>query len=600
MNLSSFFHRLRDFIFTRWNQLKNFLNSRNPLKQGRNVFLFKEKFPSFRQILKLHKVLSRKEQVLILCFLILFVASLTIEASRFYLRHVTLAPSEGGIYTEGLIGAPRFINPLFSMASDVDSDITALVFSGLLRFKPEEGYVPDLAESYEISDDKKIYTFHLRNNIKWHDGVPFSIDDIIFTIKAIQNGEYASPLAKSFLGVTVEKVDEKTVRFHLPESYIGFKDALTTGILPEHIWLKISPRASYLAEFNLKPIGTGPFRFKSFTRDKNGEIKSYTLERNKYFYNKKPYLDKIVFRFYPNSKAALAALKNGEIDGINFLPQGEILDQERNILYYPLMLPQYSAIFLNIRNEILKDKNIRQALVYATDKEKILKEVLGGKGQILHAPIPRGFVGFYGEAKKYNFDLVTAETILDKAGWKKQDNWRKKNDTNLEITLAAVDKAEQSHLAEIIKKDWESIGIKVKLQIVPSSEIQKIIIKPRLYDALIYGEIFGSESDLLPYWHSSQTEDPGLNLSGFSNALVDKYLEELRKIDNVLERTKKLIAIQDILVEEVPAIFLYSPTYIYPVSKKIKGIEVQKIIIPRDRFASIENWFIRQKRVWKK
>lgn len=615
MNFSSFFRRTASFfkeksselwtvISVRRKQFKDFFASQNLLDKKIIFALQEKKIPSFGQLAKFPKILTRKEKFLILFFLVLFFGSFTIAAGRFYLSHLVMAPASGGTYTEGLVGAPRYINPLFAFVSDVDADITQLVFSGLLRFSPQKGYLSDLAESYEISADQKNYTFHLRENVKWHDGTPFSADDVIFTIKAAQSSDYGSPAIKSFSGVVVEKVDDKTVRFRLQEPYVGFRQILTMGILPEHVWGNISPSAAHLAEINLKPIGTGPFRFKSFIRDRDGNVKSYTLEKNENFYGQIPYLDKIIFRFYPNSKAALAALGIGEVDGINLLPPGEMIDKQQNIVYYSLTLPQYTAVFFNLKgeNSALADKNVRQALAYATNKEKILREVLGSNGQVLNGPIPRGFVGFHGEAKKYDFDLAAAENMLDKAGWKRagDDGWREKNKTDLEITLAAVDKGEQYHLAEILRKDWESIGVKVNLHIIPSSEIQKTVIRPRLYDVLIYGEILGSESDLLPYWHSSQINDPGLNLSGFSNALVDKYLEEIRKTNNLAERTKTFISLQNILIEEVPAIFLYSSTYTYPVSKRIKGIDLQYLVMPKDRFASIENWFIKQKKVWRR
>lgn len=578
------------------------------------IFALEEKgFPSLAQFLRLPKILTRQEKFLIIICLVIFFSSLTLLVGRLYFKHTAIAPANGGVYTEGLVGSPRYVNPLFASVNDVDADIAQLIFSGLLRFSPQKGYMPDLAESYEVSEDQKVYTFRLRQNIKWHDGAPFFIDDVFFTINAAQNSDYSSPAAKSFAGVALEKVDEKTIRFRLQEPFVGFRQALTIGILPEHIWGAISPSAAHLAEINLKPIGTGPFRFKSFVRSRDGNVRSYTLARNEDFYGQKPYLDKIVFRFYPDTKSAAMGLGLGEVDGINLLPPGEKIDKQQNIVYYSLVLPQYTAIFFNLKggNTALTDKNVRQALAHATNKEKILREALGGEpgspsqgGQILGGPIPRGFIGFHAEAKKYDFNPLTAETLLDKAGWKRDDQTeekrRKKNNVELEITLTAIGKGEQYHLAEIIKENWERVGVKVNLNIVPGAQIQKTVIRPRLYDALIYGEILGPESDLLPYWHSSQVSDPGLNLSGFSNALADKYLEELRKITNISERAKKFIALQNILMEEAPAIFLYSPTFVYPVSKRIKGIDIQYIIIPKDRFSSIESWFVKQKRVFKK
>ncbi|MEA3272868.1 MAG: ABC transporter substrate-binding protein [Patescibacteria group bacterium] len=560
-----------------------------------------KKFPNIEQFKMLDKVLSPKERAAMIIFTLIIIVSSFFLLRSFYQKHRTYKPAYGGVYIEGLIGSPRFINPLYSSTNDVDTDISRLLFDGLLKNDPDEGLIPGLADSYIVSADQKTYTFYLRDDIKWHDDIPIRADDVVFTIKAIQNSEYASPLARSFAGVDVEKVDDLTVKFVLEEEFPAFLNALTNGIIPEHVWMDISPFAAKLSEFNLRPIGSGPFRFKSFVREKGGGILSYTLVSNDEYFEKPPYIKTATFKFYPNLEIAADALYRNEVDGLSFFSKS-LSDKKRNdATYYSLNLPQYTAIFFNLNNDFLKDRNLRQSLAQAINREKILIEALGGEGLIADAPVPKGFLGYHPEIKRYSFDTELVQENLEKFGWKADQDtgYRKKGETLLEITLTAPDLKEYINVAEIVKENWEDVGVKTNLQIIPTSQIVQNTIKPRAYDALIYGEIISAGLDLYPFWHSTQAEDPGLNLSIFQNRDADRLLERIRTIRKREDREKDLISFQNILAKELPAIFLYNPIYTYPVTNRVKGIDVQKINNPSDRFSNITDWYIKEKVGWK-
>jgi len=564
--------------------------------------LTKSRFPSLKQVKYLSRVLSKKEIKIIKSLSIIIFISLIFLGTTFYFQHITKVPVLGGEYVEGLVGFPQYINPLLAQTNDVDMDISRLVFSSLFRYNQKLELVPDLVSSYEISKDGKIYTLYLRKDAKWHDGENFTAEDVIFTVESIQNPEFRSPLAPSLRGIKLEKIDDYVIKFILLEPYAPFLENLTFGILPEHLWINIPPINANLAEYNIKPIGSGPFKFKSLVKDKLGNIKSYTLVRNENYYNQKSYLKKITFKFFPNFEEAVQALKTKEIEGISFLPKEfKRTIKNKNLKYYSFELPQYTALFFNPKNnEILKDKNIRQALAYSIDREKIINEVLKDEGRIIDSPILPGFLGFNPDLKKYKFDPKIAGELLDKAGFELKEGKRKnKNNEELEITLTTVDQSENYKTGELIKKNWEDLGLKVNLQIISTNQVQRKIIKPRAYEILLYSEIIGTDPDPFPFWHSSQISDPGLNLAILPNRHIDQLLEEARKTNDREEKRMKYIQFQNILAEEVPAIFLYNPTYSYVTHKKIKGLELNRIMVPADRFIEIEKWYIKTKRVWK-
>jgi len=564
--------------------------------------LSKSRWPTLEQLKYLPKYLGRRERWILVGLFFSLSASVLFLAVRFYLANVEATPDFGGEYVEGLAGGPEYVNPILAQTNDADMDLSRLIFSGLFKYNAKQELVPDLVDKFEMGEDKRSYTFRLKDNVYWHDGEKLKASDVAFTISSIQDTLFKSPLYSSFRGIEVEEIDERTVRFKLKEPYGPFLGMLTFGILPEHLWYNVPPQSANLAEYNIKPVGSGPFKFKSLTKDKSGNIKVYTLVRNENFYGQKSFLEKLVFKFYSDFPSAIDALQNKNIEGISFLPK-EFRDslKSKRLEKYFLNLSQYTAIFLNQKNnELLKDKAVREALARAIDKNKIIQDVLGQEGEAIDSPNLSGYVGYSTGIKKNDFNPTLAAELLDKAGFKFDGgSVRKKGDQVLKITLTTIDRQENIAAAETIKNDWESLGVQVELRIVSSASAQREIIRPRAYEALLYGVIIGFDPDPFPFWHSSQTGDPGLNLALYANRKVDKLLEEARQTDNLEERAKKYIEFQNILAEDVPAIFLYSPRYTYVVDREVRGIEILRINIPSDRFAGIENWYKETKRKWR-
>lgn len=605
-NLWSFWHQSRQ---NNCKKSKNFYLHDELLVQKLNT---KKRFPTREQLAYSYKFLTPKERLLVRVLLGVIIISFIGLCLNLYWTNSSLLPKKGGLYSEGLIGSPRYINPLFAVGNDVDLDLTALIYSGLFKFT-NQGVEPDLAESYEINEEKKIYTIKLKDNLYFHDGEALNADDVMFTFGRIQNQKSKSPLYFTFQNTTIEKVDEKTIKFILTEPFAPFLESLTVGILPEHVWKNIEPDNMLLAEYNLKPIGSGPFRFLSLTKSSIGKIKNIKLKSFANYYYQEAYIDEFDIKFYESFDSAVEAMNNKKIDGLGYLPKElrQRIINNRQINFNLLHLPQYTAVFFNYeKNPILKDLKIRQILANGLDKQKIVNEILNAEAEVIDGPILPGFLGYTSEVKKYDFDVLTARAELDKQGWKlseyvkEKENSedypylvRKANNQYFEFTLTTVNQPEIVKVAKEIQKSWQELGIKVNLRTVNAEEMTTVIAS-RDYETLLYGQILGFDPDPYPFWHSSQKSVYGLNLSSFTNSEIDKLLEEARKTIDEKARGQKYESFQKIVAENLPAIFLYNPTYTYPQNKILKGFNNTKIISPANRLINSNSWYIKTKRVW--
>lgn len=528
-----------------------------------------------------------------------------------YVSKTNIMPDYGGEYSEALVGAPQFINPILTNINDVDRDIAALVYSGLTKYDVNGNIAADLAEKYEVSLDGRTYTFYLRKDVEWHDGNLFTADDIVFTVSAITNPEYNSPLRFSWQGVIAEKTDDFTVKLKLANPYAQFLEKTTLGVIPKHIWEEVPPRNISLADANLKPIGTGPYRFVKLDKSKSGVIHSILLAANEKYHGGKPYIGSIKLSFFKTEEEAINAYESGDVMGIAKIPPKERKSAERSgLVVYDLKIPKYFAVFLNQnQSKPLADKSVRQALALATNKDQIIDDVFLGNALPADSPIAPWSFAYNQETKKYGFDPEKAKKTLEESGWqdKNGDGVREKvlsgekEPTNLEILLATSNEnlPELMEMGELIKKQWEKIGVKVNLNKYEIEELKQKVIKSRKYDALIFGEVLSQNPDPYVFWHSFQKKDPGLNLSAYENKEVDKILEDIRATSDQEKQKQQLYKFQELISDDVPAIFLDFPYYLYGTNKKVKNIEVSVINMPAKRFTGIEKWFIESKRVEK-
>lgn len=603
---------------------------------------------TFGRLRHLSRLLNARERRHVKWLLAIGLASLAFLGYRWYSRHLVVVPLHKGSYTEALIGAPQYLNPLLAFANDVDADIASLIFAGLFRHDGHSTPVADLAERFTVNADGTVYVVTLKPNLRWHDGYPLTADDVVFTFSSAQLPEFNSPLRHSLGGVKVQKTGEREVTFHLPERHDRFLDLLTTGLLPEHLWGEIPPIQATLNEYNLNnPIGSGRWRFKSLTKDRHGNIKAYTLVPFTDAVGPTPYLQEITFKFYPDQGEAVNALNNRTVDGIGFLPQKEeAAIADRQALRYTLTLPQYTAIFFNPNEQpALREKNVRLALSLAVDRVKILTEALQLKGELAVGPVLPNTPGYDPDLKGPATDPAAAAQVLDNAGFARLDaaayhqltaatstatstppqaptaaagsglaatpgNGDNSTDeppyyrrtsagTILDLTLTTVERPENIAAANLVAQSWRSIGVIVKLNLVPLKRIAREVIKPRAYQALLYGEAIGADPDPYPFWHSSQIADPGLNLALFSNRQADKLLEDARGVQDIVTKALKYREFAQLIAAEVPAVFLYVPSHTYVIHAKIKGFNSRRIILPQDRFLNLAEWYVATGRRWR-
>ncbi len=610
MNPFTFIGKKLSALFSQRNKKFKLFQKQTHLDRQLVVSLNRRKIPNLKQFKYLPKVLSSREKRQAQALILIIAVCLIFLVIDSYLLLTVAIPKVGGEYVEALIGSPRFINPILAQTNDVDLDLSKLIFSGLMKYDKNQQLIPDLADSYEISPDQLTYTFHLKKKVKWQDGEKFTAADVIFTIASIQDPEFKSPLDAGFRGVTAEKVDDYTIKLILKEPFAPFLSMLTFGILPEHLWYNIPPANADLTELNKKPVGTGPWSVDNFKKDKTGLIKSYTLVINPDYYGSRPYLDKLVFKFYGDYFSAIDALKNRSVSGIAYLPleYKDELKKQKNINYFGLKQPQYTAIFFNQnKNELLKSDYIRQALALSLDKKTIVEQNLGSDAELIDEPtLPT--IPDNPDIAHYSYDPEGAAALLEKNGWQLTststggltEQIRKKKNWYLTITLTTVDQPQNVAIAKMIKSYWDRIGVQTNLEIVDKSKIIQDTINNRNYEALLFGENFGADPDPFPFWHSSQNEYPGLNLAIFSDKKVDDLLEKARKTNNWEERKNYYWEFQKIIAQALPVVFLFTPTYIYPQDNKIKGFDINSIFLPADRFANLNEWYINTKRVWKK
>lgn len=596
------------------------------------------RIPSLSQLKYIENFLNPRERLVWRAATTVFVISLLFVGGRFIVKHLETVPVAGGTYTEGVVGLPKYVNPLYSSVNDVDADLVQLVFSSLFKRNDNGRLTADLVQSYEANPDGKSYTLKLRDGVVWHNGDKFKIDDIIFTFNAIKDPLYKSPLRQSFNGVSLEKIDDSTIRFVLSQPYAGFLDLLTFGIMPQALWYQTSPASAGLAELNIKPIGTGPYMFKSLVKDKNGNLISYQLEANQSYYATKPHIQDWQFKFYPSFEELVSKLNDGSVDGASYLPNNLLADVSGKtfLSYNQLALPESMAIFFNLKaNPALTDQKIRQALAYAINKQELIDKSMFGNAKLIDGPIPSDSFAYNPNQKKYPADQAAAAKLVADAGYqvvtigkneiiqaekdkssadkKTKDaaenilamgegRWLAKGGNYLVVKLTSVDAGDNGAVLDAVKNYWQSIGVKTAVELVAPNKIQFDVVRNRNFEALLYGEMLGADPDIYPFWHSSQATSQGLNLSSYGNKDVDKLLEEARVTSNQMQRGELYKKVQSILAEEAPAIFLYSPVYNYIQKKTVKNMNVATIIVPSDRLDNVNEWYIKtsKKFVWSK
>ncbi len=586
---------------------------------------FRERFRNtLRQLASALAVLPGSGRKAFVLATILFLVSSFLIVVTWSDQFLVEIPRSGGSLSEGIIGRPRFINPVIAK-SDADRDMAALVYSGLLKATPKGGLIPDLAESYVVSPDGLTYTFTLKEELVWHDGTAITSEDVLFTIEKIRDSALAikSPKRASWEGVTVETPNVRTVVFRISQPYAPFLENATIGIIPKHIWKDVPNDEFDVSYHNIEPIGSGPYRVVGIVRDtEKGLPRYYDLVAFRRYALGEPYITDLRIQFFGNEQELIQAYTDKTVDQIHGLEPKLAAEFEaagHEITRTPL--PRvFSAFFNQNQRPIFADVAVRKALDTAVDKDKIVEEVLSGSGQVQETPLPfldmatgteeiRGTgqsIATSTLAELHDERIHAAQQLLEDAGWnlnaagvyEKTDKTKKKI-TLLEFSVSMPDVPELRLAAEMMKADWERMGAAVTIKVFDPSTFAGEVLIPRKYDVLFYGQIVGRVPDPYAYWHSSQRNPPGLNVALYVNKKVDSLLEEARTKSDEAERNALLRAFVTEVQKDTPAIFLYSPDFIYATKQEVRGKEIGFLSTESERFLDISNWYIESERVWK-
>lgn len=518
-------------------------------------------------------------------------------------HYQVLRPVAGGSYTEGIIGAFTTANPIYA-TSAADSSVAHLVFAGLLRYNESGEIINDMAQSIDVDTDGKLYTLKLRPNIAWHDGQPLTAEDVKFTYDSIKNPDVRSPFFQTWKDIKITTKDPRTVTFELPNALATFKEALTNGIVPKHLLKDIDPDELRTSKFNTtNPVGSGPFAWGQLevtgsTQETRQEIVG--LISNKDFYRDSPKINSLNLRTFRQEDQMVKSYTNGELTsmvGLTSIPDNvrEVPDFKQ----YSIPLQGEVMVFFKTQSAPLNDVRVRKALVQSVDPARAVKG-LGYPVKLVHGPLLDSSIAYNQKLTQLPTDIPKADKYLDQAGWiKDKSGIRHKNGKPLTFTLFAQNTSDYSAVISYIQNAWNKLGVKVDVMLQSDTDLQGVVTR-RDYDALLYGVSFGNDPDVFAYWHSSQASPNSVtrfNFSEYKSKIGDDSLEAGRtRLDPMIRKVKYepfLRAWRD----DAPALALYQPNFIYITRGEVFNFNMKTLSSPVDRYANVENWMIRQKRM---
>ena len=511
-------------------------------------------------------------------------------------------PEQGGTYTEALTGSLNRLNPLLDDNNAVDRDVDRLIYSGLLKFDDRGTAQPDLAESWGISRDGTVYNFTLKSDLVWHDGEPVTSDDILFTIELMREGASVVPedLQTFWQDVEVVALSEDTIQFRLPEAYSPFPDYLTFGILPAHLLADLTFDQIVDDQFNLQPVGTGPYRFDHLIVE-NDAIVGVVLTAFDQYYEGRAFLDQIVFRYYPDSVAALQAYRDDAVDGIGYVSD-EILPDvlaEDGLSLYTARKPEMGIIFLNLNNPeapFFQDAAVRKALLQGINRRMIVDQYLKGQGFVANGVILPNTWAYYEGLTETEFDLESAKLALKEAGYAvgTDDPVRVNEDgVRLEFELIYPDEEIFQPIVDSITASWTELGVAVTTTPMSYDELINTRLENRDFDAALVNINLSGTPDPEPYpfWDQAQTTG-GQNYSQWNDSIASDYIEDARVTWDLAERTRLYRNFQVVFNDAMPSLPLYYTVYNYAVDKAYQGVSVGPIFDSSDRFATVSGWYL--------
>lgn len=529
--------------------------------------------------------------LLIIAALIVVTFWQTGQISKLYSAEI---PAEGTTYTEGVVGAVDNLNPIFA-STPAEKAVSRLVFASLFYEDNRSTPQPELVDHYTLDDTGKVYLMTLRHDVRWHDGVPLTAKDVAYTFSAIKDADAHSQLYSSWRNITVEQLDDYTVRFTLPAPYTPFLHALTVGILPEHMLGKVRNSELRSHSFSRNPtVGSGPFIFRDVRTigESKGAHSIVRMDSNQDYFLGQPKLAHFQLHAYSNRDDLVNGFRTQEVAAISDESnlQIEDLNNQKNAVRSDS--PLYNAVyaFLQMDSPLLKDPKVRNALELATDQPALLSQ-LHNRVQAVTGPLLNGQLGYDPALRQSPTNVEAAKKLLDDAGWKLDAaGHRMKDGQELKLQLVTLSSGDFPAVAQTLMNQWSRIGVTFNSQLVKPDDIQQNVIIPRAYDVLLYELAMGSDPDVYAYWHSSQANDRGFNLSEYKSAQADDALDSGRSRSDPALRTAKYHTFAQRWLADVPAIGLYRPNLTYIQTKGVTSFNARNLGDPIDRYENVRSW----------
>ena len=537
-------------------------------------------------------------------FVILFFATFyqLRDLSRYY---QSLQPVPGGLYSEGIVGTFTNANPLYASGA-ADVAISRLVFAGLFKYDGDNNLTGDMAESYKLDKTQKVYTVHLRKNVTWHDGKPFTADDVVFTYQTIQTLSAQSALFSSWQDINVIKTDDYTVTFTLPNALSAFPHAMTNGIVPKHLLEGTPAEQLRSASFNAKPVGTGPFIWRFV--EASGSASSANTDRRQHitlaafgdYWRGRPKLDGFNLLMFSDETRLAQAFKQKQINAISGLESlPDELEADSSAQSYVTPLTSSVMAFFNNSRPPLNNVNIRKALATSVDVSKVTG-LTPYTTRKVNEPFLVGQVGYNSKLSQLPYNFESANKFLDEEGWVRgPDGLRSKGGEALAFDVSSQDTSNYTATAKFLQDEWAKIGVKVTVNYYEGDELQGGIIGNHDYDILLYGISLGVDPDMFAYWDSSQASvnsQGHLNLSEYKSSVADRALQAGRTRPDAELRAIKYEEFLKAWRKDAPALALYQPNFLYITRGPVFGYERKALNSGADRFYNVDNWMIRQKR----
>lgn len=528
--------------------------------------------------------------------LVLALLSFQVQSAGFCSVRV---PAAGGVFIEGIVGAPQSLNPLLQDGFPVDQELTDLLFDGLTRYGPDGVLTPVLAESWSVSEDGLSVTFRLRDDVFWHDGQPVTAEDVLFTFGLIQDEAFpGSPaLAQLWRQVVISQEEAGTVRFTLPTPYSPFLEATTQPILPAHLLADVPVANLATADFNLAPVGTGPFQVdRSVNWRENGRLR---LIPNPLDWRRGVQIAALEFHFFPDEARLLEAFSAGSIQAINRVSQTALPDVAAmpGARLFSAPLPSYTALWFNMRPtavDLTRSASGRQALAVSLNRSQLVGEALNGQGLVFDGPyLPGSWAYNPAISGARAYDPGAAGSLLDTAGWSFADgaNVRQKEGQPLRLRLVALDTETAQAVSGNIARQWEAVGIETEIVLATNVLELRQLLAEGAYDVALLSFMPPGDPDLYDFW-SQEAIVRGQNFTGWNSRRSSEALEQARQIWGMAERRPLYDTFLRFFDQDLPALTLYQDVYTYALSSAVNEAEIGLISRPRDRYKTLADWYL--------